>query len=555
MGLCGAKKAPAAGEPSAACERPRPPPPELEAKALLGGPPSSQNSPEGEAATRPHDPPAEPEPLQTLPEKRSRPPQTWSAVAKESSLWRARLIMDNRGSVDDYYSVDRQKLGQGSYGYVCKGLSRETGATRAVKYLSKARAKGLRMRFRQEIEIMKRVDHPNIIKLVETFEDSDHIFLVMELCVGGDLYNRLAQHGPFAEGSAALLMQQIFRPVCYMHGQGICHRDLKLENFLLLTEEPVEQNTLKLIDFGFSCPTEPGQMLSTKLGTPRYSSPQVLAGSYDRSCDLWSCGVIMYMLLSGDAPFDGRSDAEVMQCVRRGNYRFAAPLWRGASEDSKALVRMLLKYRPEERCDAAAALAHCWIRERTPEPSSGAGPRPSIIADLRSFCRQNRLRQAALQIVAQQLPEEETKAFRRSFAALDMRGSGVLAVSELADCLQEDGLSSTPEELRQAVKELAGGDSVAVVGYTDFLAATLDARRHLDQGACLAAFRAFDRNGDGRISRDELEELLKSGTGEVDDATAADISDLLEEVDANRDGAIDFQEFKDMLTGHQLTVL
>eukprot|EP00421_Protoceratium_reticulatum_P068336 CAMPEP_0168415366 /NCGR_PEP_ID=MMETSP0228-20121227/30197_1 /TAXON_ID=133427 /ORGANISM="Protoceratium reticulatum, Strain CCCM 535 (=CCMP 1889)" /LENGTH=457 /DNA_ID=CAMNT_0008429177 /DNA_START=9 /DNA_END=1379 /DNA_ORIENTATION=- len=454
--------------------------------------------------------------------------------------------MDNRGSIDDFYELDGQKLGEGAFGYVCRGVSRESGKPLAIKSLSKAHAKNVRRRFRQEVAIMKMIDHPNIIKLVETFETKTHMYLVMELCTGGDLYQRLSSEGPFPEAGAAVIMQQILRPVCYMHQQRVCHRDVKPENFLFLTDGPVEENTLKIIDFGLSCTLEPDRLLSTKLGTPRYSSPQVLAGSYDEGCDLWSCGVIMYVLLSGQPPFGGRNDAEVMQSVRRGNYAFSGPLWRGVSEDAKDLIRSLLKYQPQDRLTAERALAHGWIEGRAPRAQGGAGLRPSIIMCLREFCAQGRLRQAALQLVAQHMPDEETRAFQREFAALDARGNGVLTLSELGEHLLDSEPRDSSAEIQRVMEELKGDDSSASVGYTDFLAATLDPRRFRD-GVCRAAFRAFDRNGDGRISRDELELLLEGAGPGID--PGEQIARLLQEADANRDGVIDFHEFRSMLAG------
>merc|ERR1712190_118666 len=171
--------------------------------------------------------------------------------------------------------MDKKKLGEGSYGTVCKARNKSTSAIRAVKTISKAQMKNIE-RFKQEIAIMKMMDHPNIIKLYETFEDHRNIYLVMELSAGGELFDRIIESGHFTEVQAAILMQQIVRAIYYMHENHVCHRDLKPENFLFTTKEAIDKNLLKIIDFGLSCKFPAGQVLTTKAGTPYYVAPQVL---------------------------------------------------------------------------------------------------------------------------------------------------------------------------------------------------------------------------------------------------------------------------------------
>merc|ERR1719160_91288 len=141
--------------------------------------------------------------------------------------------------------------------------------------ISKAQMKNID-RFKQEIAIMKMMDHPNIIKLFESFEDNRNIYLVMELCSGGELFDRIIEAGHFSEVQAAILMQQIIRGIFYMHESKVCHRDLKPENFLFLNKDAIDKSILKIIDFGLSCKFEADQVLTTKAGTPYYVAPQVL---------------------------------------------------------------------------------------------------------------------------------------------------------------------------------------------------------------------------------------------------------------------------------------
>merc|ERR1719487_933576 len=222
------------------------------------------------------------------------------------------------------------------------------------------------------------MDHPNIIKLYESFEDHRNIYLIMEMCSGGELFDRIIETGHFTEVQAAIVMQQILRAMFYMH-----------ENFLFQTKDPLEKCTLKIIDFGLSCKFSEGGVLTTKAGTPYYVAPQVLAGKYDQSTDMWSCGVIMYVILCGYPPFYGETDADVLTKVRLGNFTFNAADWKNVSEDAKNLIRMLLKMNPKDRFTAEQSLNHIWVEKKAPKAAS-APLQTGLVDNLRSFRSQNK---------------------------------------------------------------------------------------------------------------------------------------------------------------------
>merc|ERR1719156_358721 len=339
---------------------------------------------------------------------------------KAGGIEHAKFIIDNTGKLHEFYDVDKKKMGEGSYGAVSKCTNKSTGVVRAVKSISKAQMKNVD-RFKQEIAIMKMMDHPNIIKLYETFEDHRNIYLIMEICSGGELFDRIIETGHFTEVQAAIVMQQILRGIFYMHEIKLTHRDLKPENFLFTTKENIEKTHLKVIDFGLACKFTDGQVLTTKAGTPYYVAPQVLAGKYDQSADLWSCGVIMYVLLCGYPPFYGETDADVLSKVRLGNFSFNAADWKNVSEDAKNLIRMLLKMNPRDRYTAEQALNHEWIKNKAPK-AANVSLQSNFVDNLRSFRSQNKLKKAALQIIAGQLNEDQIKALRETFMALDNNG-------------------------------------------------------------------------------------------------------------------------------------
>jgi calcium-dependent protein kinase len=201
---------------------------------------------------------------------------------------------DNRGDLEEFYKVEKKVIGEGSYGSVVKCQNKDTHQWRALKAINKKLVKNAEQ-FKEEMAIMKLLDHPNIVRLYETFEDARTVYLVLELCTGGELFDRIVEVGNFTEKVAARCVQQMLRAVNYMHMNYIMHRDLKPENWLLSSNEEIKKADLKLIDFGLSKRFTPGDFASTKAGTPYYVAPEVLDGRYAEKSDVWSIGVIMYI--------------------------------------------------------------------------------------------------------------------------------------------------------------------------------------------------------------------------------------------------------------------
>ena len=207
----------------------------------------------------------------------------------------------------DVYEIDSKQIGHGAYGSVHLCKHRKTGDVFACKMISLARISSHYLRkLHLEIAIMKEVDHPNIVKLKEVFFGSKTVYLVMELCEGGELFDHVTQstRRGFAEPHAAKLMRDMISSVKYLHDHNIVHRDIKLENFLFEKKTPF--SSLKLIDFGLSKHYDEHESMRQVVGSAYYTAPEVLMGNYDQRCDIWSLGVIAYMLLCGSPPFHGR---------------------------------------------------------------------------------------------------------------------------------------------------------------------------------------------------------------------------------------------------------
>jgi len=217
----------------------------------------------------------------------------------------------------------------------------------------------------REIDIMKKVDHANVLKLKEVFETDDTIALVMELVTGGELFYKIVEKGNYSEKDAANIVAQMINGVDYLHDQGIAHRDLKPENLLCSGEDDPEYRPFRVViaDFGLSKIFDSGEALETSCGTPDYVAPEVITaeGSYDKSVDMWSCGVITYVLLCGFSPFLSSTQTGLFEKIIKVEYDFPDPEWTNISAEAKDFIRHLLVKDPNERWTAKQCKQHPWL--------------------------------------------------------------------------------------------------------------------------------------------------------------------------------------------------
>ncbi|CAD7938606.1 unnamed protein product [Amoebophrya sp. A120] len=456
------------------------------------------------------------------------------------------FIFESKGKIHDSYIFEEKKLGQGTYGSVVRGTHKETNQIRAVKCIPKGSKQVKNLdRFKQEVSIMKSLDHPNIVKLFESYEDQRNIYLVMELCQGGELFDRIIDSEKFNEKECAILMRQILSIVHYMHEAGIMHRDIKPENFLLKEDRaPIADSTVKIIDFGLSTRFKPGEFKSTKAGTPYYVSPQVLNGKYDQSCDIWSCGVIMYIMLCGYPPFYGENDKDVLARVRFASFTFVQADWKNVTNDATELITKMLKKSPVDRYTARQALDHVWVSQMAPK-SASISLSGNLVGPLTSFRNGNKLKKAALTVIATQISDDSVKSLRELFYQLDSDNDGTLTIDEITQGLAKAGLQDNQEQLAELIQQI-DSDGSGRIDYSEFLAATMDKRHYMKESACYAAFKVFDRDGSGTIDKQELADVLADG--DLKSMVSQDIiSKILADADANGDGEIDFEEFMAMM--------
>lgn len=273
----------------------------------------------------------------------------------------------------DFYAKYEPKeiLGRGISSTVRRCIDKETGIEYAAKIIDissdpdGAGPTSLYHATKREIEVLRKVaGHPYIIELHDVFESTTFIFLVLELCRQGELFDYLTSVVALSEKKTKGIMKQLFEAVEYIHSKGIVHRDLKPENILL-----DDNLNVKVTDFGFAIHVKSGETLSELCGTPGYLAPELLKSSmyesatgYDKQVDIWACGVIMFTLLVGFPPFWHRKQMIMLRNIMEGKFEFCSPEWDDITESPKDLIRKLLTVDPLRRIDASGALEHCFFK-------------------------------------------------------------------------------------------------------------------------------------------------------------------------------------------------
>ena len=256
-------------------------------------------------------------------------------------------------------------LGEGSYASVYQVQNRYTGSICALKIIKKKYASSAteEKEIMNEINILRMMDHPNILKIFEFYSSEKEFSIVTELCPLGELFDQIINKGPFDERHSAYILYQIVSAVNYCHKMHIVHRDLKPENILIVNNDKDEYPFIKVCDFGTSKMFEKGVAERKIVGSSYYIAPEVLNKNYNEKCDIWSCGVIMYILLSQRPPFGGRDDYEIMETVKKGKYDLSSPPFDTISENAKDLIKKMLTIDVNKRINAEEVLNHPWFKE------------------------------------------------------------------------------------------------------------------------------------------------------------------------------------------------
>ena len=289
-------------------------------------------------------------------------------------------------------------LGEGAFSVVKEGVNRESGDKFAVKVVTKAKMnKEDLMALKDEISILKRLTHPHIIRLYDVFEDSSYYYLVTEMMRGGELFDRIVAKTFYNEKDARDVCKILFEALGYCHSRNVAHRDLKPENLLLMSAK--DDRNIKLADFGFAKATTSDACLTTQCGTPGYVAPEILNGvPYGTKADMWSLGVIIYILLGGYPPFIEQNQRELFRRIRKGQYEFHVEYWGSVSSEAKDLIASLLTVDPVRRLSASKALQNAWITGS--DALLEGKDLGANLTEFKKFNAKRKLRQAVLTLIA-----------------------------------------------------------------------------------------------------------------------------------------------------------
>lgn len=437
-------------------------------------------------------------------------------------------------------------LGHGQFGYTYVAVEIATGERVAVKTIEKKQM--LRPiavdDVRREVKIMYALSgHENVVQFHEAFEDDDFVYIVMELCEGGELLDRILskKDSRYSEKDAAKVVRQMLNVAARCHLNGVVHRDLKPENFLFKSQS--EDSPLKATDFGLSDFIKPGRKFHDIVGSAYYVAPEVLRRKSGPESDVWSIGVITYILLCGRRPFWAKTEDGIFKEVLKKRPDFREKPWPSISSSAKDFVKKLLVKDPRARLTAAQALSHPWVRE-----GGSATDIPldiSVLSNMREFVRYSRLKQIALRALASTLDTDEISDLRDQFDAIDVDKNGTITLDEIKQALAKDQpwnnlKESKVLEILQAMDSNRDG----LVDFHEFVAATLHVHQleELDsekwKRRTRTAFEKFDVDRDGYITPEELR--LYTGL-------KGSIENLLDEADTDKDGRISLPEFQKLL--------
>ncbi|XP_028760983.1 calcium-dependent protein kinase 13 [Neltuma alba] len=444
-------------------------------------------------------------------------------------------------NIEEKYLVDRE-LGRGEFGVTYLCIERETRELLACKSISKRK---LRTAVdiedvRREVAIMKHLPKSSsIVSLKEACEDDNAVHLVMELCEGGELFDRIVARGHYTERAAAAVTRTIVEVVQLCHKHGVIHRDLKPENFLFANKK--ENSPLKAIDFGLSIFFKPGERFSEIVGSPYYMAPEVLKRSYGPEIDIWSAGVILYILLCGVPPFWAESEQGVAQAILRGLIDFKREPWPSISESAKSLVKQMLEPDPKLRLTAKQVLEHPWLQNAKKAPNVPLGD--VVKSRLKQFSMTNRFKRKALRVIADFLSTEEVEDIKEIFKKMDSDNDGIVSVEELKAGFQNFGSQLAESEV-QSLIEAVNTNGKGTLDYGEFVAVALHLKRIANDEHLRKAFSYFDKDGNGYIEPDELRHALtEDGASDCTDVA----NDIFLEVDTDKDGRISYDEFVAMM--------
>lgn len=459
------------------------------------------------------------------------------------------IVNKIEGTPLEHYSQVK-KLGEGSYGTVWKVEHIQTGLHRAMKKIVKnpKSKKDNEQDILNEIEILKKMDHPNIVKIFEFFNTSEGYYLITEYCSGGELFQEIVDKAPFPENIAGNIMYQIFSAVNYCHSMNIIHRDLKPENILIERREG-KNYFIKIIDFGTAKIYEKNKNEKKVIGSSYYIAPEVLTESYNQKCDLWSCGVILYILLTGKPPFGGKSDEVILEKIKVGKYNMQLKEFESVSEAAKQLIIKLLEKNPKKRLSADEALKHSWFQNlniRSSISESNIEKIKESLLNIKKYNPKLKLQQIVIAYLVHNIPQlQMMREAYKVFLTYDENLDGKITKQEMLKVFEKIlQVKNAKNEVEEIFKKL-DNDNNGYIEYEEFVRASINKEIFVADEILQFAFNFFDKDSSGNITFDELKAIFC--VGKEKEVSEKVLKKILGEIDTDGNNEISYKEFKEMM--------
>lgn len=438
----------------------------------------------------------------------------------------------------------QELISSGGFGKVYAGKNKNNNEKVAIKCISKENNAGRIEQVHTEIELLSSTDHPNIIRLFGVYEDITRFYLVMEYCSGGDLYKQI-QHKKelnllYTEKDVARYMKQILRSLCYLHSRYICHRDVTPSNFLIIKSR--DKPKLKLIDFGLAQHLHKAKVSSEIIGTARFMAPEAIEGEIHLASDIWSAGVIMYLLICGSYPFDGHDKATLFKKIQTDTLKFKQSMWNNVSTEAKTLLNKLLNKSPDQRISAIDALKDKWF-EKCKEGANPDINNPRLISSFRKFNAKAPLKVEMLGWIAKHIHTSKIDELTEIFYQLDVDNTGDISYHNFALALNKAGIKLKKKDLKELFDRVNTSKDGSI-NFTEFISSMLFSSNLLTETIIRQTFCEFDADKDGFINQEEIiNKFRKARKVTPEDET------WLKGVDLNGDGKINLEEFRKMILG------
>jgi len=464
-----------------------------------------------------------------------------ASVISLSSIGESSVILDN---IRKFYRFDKV-LGHGHFGTVREATRIGATATEpkvAVKSINKEKvASDLRL-LKRELEFLRLVTHPNIIKYYEVYEDDRYLHIVMELCTGGDLLDHVIRGGSFSEQEAVRILRKLVSATNYLHTINICHRDLKPDNFLYVSKEPGAE--IKIIDFGLAIKFGQSQdaELHSVVGSPYFIAPEVLRGNYGKECDVWSLGVIIFTLLFGEPPFTGPTRRDIFKKIIKGEPKF--PQNHEVSPQACDLIKLMLVKQPSSRIDLDGVMKHEWLQQE----DIPLKPVPfEVFNKLKRYSSPSLFQKEAMKLMINQISSQQIDELKDAFIALDSENTGFISIGDIDEAMRMSGLGFAADQIAKVLRNLELSTD-GKLNYADFIMATVDKKQLFDDEKLHATFKYFDTGSTGFISdRDIVAILSKNGINVTEDEARMMISEYTADP-----SQLDFEGFRHMLMNPSL---